>query len=68
MLAKNIATEAFNKSILDVYDSPFVVEARKCGNPKVEEKYKDRTGGKSDDITVVIGKINIIEYKWFYLI
>jgi len=48
-LAKEVAMAAFNKSIDSSWNSPFAVNARKA-------RYMFR-GGKSDDITVVIGRV-----------
>jgi protein phosphatase PTC7 len=48
-LAKEVADEAFRKSIDTRWNSPFAVNARKA-------RYSFR-GGKSDDITVIVGRV-----------
>lgn len=58
-LANNMATKAFELSQNEEYLSPFVYNARTCGFKRYEERYKDKLGGKKDDITVVIGKVNL---------
>lgn len=49
-LAESIAQKAFEDSLKEDFDSPFSQEARRHG-------YNDYLGGKSDDISVTVGKI-----------
>lgn len=49
-LADAIAQKAFEDSLKEDFDSPFAQEARKSG-------YRGYIGGKSDDITVAVGRV-----------
>lgn len=53
-IANVIAKKAFEKSMDRNWKSPFAVNAIKAG-------YRSQIGGKEDDITVAIGKIEAIE-------
>lgn len=55
IIAKAIADEAFRYSLDDKYNSPFAKEAA-----KYQEKYQ---GGKSDDISVSLGQVNLAQHK-----
>ena len=50
-IAEAIAMQAFRNSLNEEFDSPFAIDARKYG-------YR-MAGGKSDDITVAVGRIEI---------
>ncbi len=50
-IAEAIAMQAFRNSLNEEFESPFVIEARRYG-------YR-LTGGKSDDITVAVGRVEI---------
>ena len=49
-LANVVAHRAFEDSLKDDFDSPFAQEARRSG-------YKGYMGGKSDDISVSVGRV-----------
>lgn len=51
-LADAIAQKAFEDSLKEDFDSPFAQEARRSG-------YKDYIGGKSDDISVSVGRVSL---------
>ena len=51
-LAEVIAQKAFEDSLKEDFDSPFAQEARKSG-------HLGYLGGKSDDITVAVGRVLI---------
>jgi len=55
LLASNIGKEAFRLSSIEDYLSPFAKGAQESN----KVKYKDYKGGKEDDITIVIGRINL---------
>ena len=52
-IADILAQHAYKLSLDERYKSPFAIEAIKAG--------KYFTGGKSDDITVVVGKVRLVE-------
>jgi len=52
-IARELAKMTYKLSLDSSYNSPFGIRARQYGY-----KY---TGGKSDDITVVVGKVNLLE-------
>lgn len=51
-VAEAIAQRAFEDSLKEDFDSPFAQEARKFG-------YRGYMGGKSDDISVTVGRVQI---------
>lgn len=51
-IAEEIAKQAFQLSLSKTHNSPFAIEAKRSG-------YNFK-GGKSDDITVVVGKVRLI--------
>ena len=56
-VADVIAEEAFTKSMDPHYLSPFSKSAR--------EQFYDYNGGKSDDISVVVAQIILVNKQWF---
>ena len=65
-LADTIAQTAFTLSQDSEFLSPFYINARKDADPKVQEKYKDKTGGKIGDITIIVGKVNLRKKGWSF--
>ena len=57
-----ISTYAEFVSYDEKYLSPFFTEARKDSDPKIRDKYKDRTGGKEDDITIIVSQVKAEKY------
>lgn len=55
-IADTLAQKAFEDSLRDDYDSPFSQEARRSG-------YAGYIGGKSDDISVTVGRVKLVHAK-----
>lgn len=51
-IADSIARRAYTDSLDEGFDSPFAREARRNG--------RDYEGGKSDDISVIVGKVELL--------